>query len=105
MHLPEFLHEADGEIRLAGHRIGLYHVIDRYTEGYTAEMLREEFPSLPLDLIGRVIAFYHNHKAEVDTYVTEYRAELDRQEAATPRTIDWEELRRRFEAMPGGEKK
>ena len=105
MQLPDFLREADGEIRLTGSRISLYHVVDRYTEGYTAEMLREEFPTLAPDLIQKVIAFYHDNKAEVDAYVAEYRAELERQEAATPRTIDWEELRRRFEAMQRGEKK
>ena len=82
MELPSYLQHADGEIRLAGHRIGLFHVVDRYEEGYSPEMIREEFPTLPLALIHRVIAFYLENQQEVGAYVTHYRAELDRQEAA-----------------------
>jgi hypothetical protein len=37
--LPEFLTDAGGEIVLSGHRIGLYHVVQRYNEGDSAEML------------------------------------------------------------------
>jgi hypothetical protein len=40
MTLPEFLTQSEaGEIRLAGHRIGLFHVVRRYNEGYSPEML------------------------------------------------------------------
>ena len=44
MTLPDFLCDDDGEIRLRGHRIGLYHVVARYNEGYSAEMLACQFP-------------------------------------------------------------
>jgi uncharacterized protein (DUF433 family) len=83
MNLPEFLVDhPDGEIRLTGHRIGLYHVVDRYQDGYSPEMLAELYPTLPLALIHKVIAFYLENQAEVDAYVAAYRAELERQEAA-----------------------
>lgn len=37
MDLPDFLHEdADGEIRLKGHRIRLIDVAARYDEGHSA---------------------------------------------------------------------
>lgn len=81
MTLPNFLtQDDDGEIRLTGHRINLYSVIDRYQEGYSPEMLAEEYPTLPLALIHHVIAFYLDNQAEVDAYVTAYRDELERQE-------------------------
>ncbi|HEV3144718.1 MAG TPA: DUF433 domain-containing protein [Gemmataceae bacterium] len=82
MNLPDFLNERQpGEIALTGHRIGLYTIVRDYTEGKSAEQLHEEYPTLPLDLIQKVIAFYLANKTEVDEYVAAYRAELERQEA------------------------
>ena len=63
--LPDFLtREATGEIRLSGHRIGLFHVVHYYNEGYSAEMLVCQFPTLPLALIHKVIGFYLENKAD-----------------------------------------
>jgi len=83
MNLPESLTRgSNGEIRLTGHRIDLYHVVQSYNEGHTAEMLHHEYPTLPLALIYNVLAFYWENKAEVDSYAAEVEAEIDRQEAA-----------------------
>ncbi len=83
MNLPEFLTRGHlGEIRLTGHRIELYHVMKSFNEGHTAEMLHHEYPTLPLGLIYKVLAFYFENKGDVDRYVTEVENELDRQEAA-----------------------
>ncbi len=82
MTLPDYLtRDPDGEIRLTGHRIGLYTVVRSYREGRSAEQIAEEFPSLPLSLVYEVLAFYFANKAEVDAYVDAYAAELARQEA------------------------
>src|SRR5262245_13564676 len=95
MNLPDFLVEVPyGAIRLAGHRIDLIHVIEPYNEGYSAEMLAFEYPTLSLSLIYKVLAFYLENRDEVDAYVARCRAELDRQEAQAPR-VDLEELKRR----------
>jgi uncharacterized protein (DUF433 family) len=84
LELPEFLTEwPNGEIVLAGHRIGLYSIIDRHQGGSSVAVIHEEFPSLETDLIQRVIDFGESHRAQVDAYVAEYQAELDRQEAAS----------------------
>src|SRR4051794_496492 len=73
MNLPEFLIDhPDGEIRLTGHRIGLYDVISFHQDRYTAAMLHEQYPSLPLPLIRQVLDFYRENQAEVDAYVAEY---------------------------------
>ena len=94
--LPDFLTEAPyGEIRLTGHRIGLYHLVSPYREGHTAEMLHEQFPTLSLELIRKVLAFYEENKAEVDAYVAAEKAELDRQRAYLPTRLNLEELLRR----------
>ncbi|MGO9600178.1 MAG: DUF433 domain-containing protein [Isosphaeraceae bacterium] len=76
--LPDCLHwSPDGEIRIAGHRIGLYHLIVHYAEGNTPEMLLCQFPTVPLVVIHKVIVFYLENRQAVDRYIAEYRAELD----------------------------
>ncbi len=85
MNLPDFLTlHPYNEISLTGHRIGLYTVMRCYKKGYTAERIVEEFPSLELDHVKKVIAFALENWEEVDAYVEAYRAEIARQEALPP---------------------
>ncbi len=99
MNLPDFLRRDDfGEIFLAGHRITLYHVIKDYQAGDGAETLAASYPTLPLALVHKVIAFYLENQAAVDQYVAEARAEIDRQAAAPQRGPNLAELQRRLEA-------
>ena len=82
MILPHFLQREAGEefIRLAGHRIGLAHVVRLYNEGISAEMISTYFPTLELPLVYRVITFYFENRDDVDAYVAADDAELRRQE-------------------------
>jgi uncharacterized protein (DUF433 family) len=99
MELPDFLYEsAYGEIRLKGHRIGLLHIVECYQEGCSAEAIQCEYPTLPLALIHKVIAFYLENQAEVDAYVARCRAELDQQAVAPHKGPSMAELRRRMAA-------
>ena len=83
--LPDFLtRDPDGEVRLTGHRIGLYSVVDRYRQGHSAEQIRAEFPALTLSHLYKVLGFYLDNQSEVDAYVDAYRAEIDRQAAEPP---------------------
>jgi uncharacterized protein (DUF433 family) len=85
MHLPEFLtRDADGEIRLSGHRIGLYTVARLRQEGRSAQQIAEELPSIPRALLDQVIAFCASNEPEVDAYVAAYRAELERLASSGP---------------------
>jgi uncharacterized protein (DUF433 family) len=85
MILPDFLtlHKY-GEISLTGHRIGLFTVVRDYQEGSSAEQIAEEYPTLSLELIQKVLDFYQANRKEVDEYVTSYQAEIDRQASAPP---------------------
>ncbi|WP_374688272.1 DUF433 domain-containing protein [Promineifilum sp.] len=56
-------------IRIKGHRIGLEDVIDLYHQGYSAEQVALEFPSLTLEEIYATFAYYLHNKAEVDAYL------------------------------------
>ncbi len=95
MNLPDFLDEQDGDIRLTGHRIGLYDVIRDFTEGDCAEMIACRYPSLRLSHIYKVIAFYLENQREVDEYVAAYTAELEEM-SRNGRHIDLEQLRQRL---------
>jgi uncharacterized protein (DUF433 family) len=110
MNLPHFLSEPDpGEIVLTGHRIGLYTIVRGYNDGLSPEALHDEYPTLSLELIQGVIAFYLENKVEVDAYVADYRAELERQEALYGRRDLRAKLRERFaqlypgQPLPGSE--
>jgi uncharacterized protein (DUF433 family) len=99
MTLPDFLtSDTGGEILLAGHRVTLHHVIKDYREGYSAETLAAACPTLPLALVHKVLAFYLENQPEVDRYVAETRAEIERQAAAPPRGPSAAELQRRLAA-------
>jgi len=74
MNLPDYLTRDDfGEIRLTGHRIGLYTVVRCFKEGWSADRMNEEFPSLPVALINQVLGFYQANQAEADAYVNACR--------------------------------
>jgi uncharacterized protein (DUF433 family) len=104
MNLPDFLtQDPYGYIHLVGHRIGLRHVVELYQEGYSPEMIVDHFPTLPLALIYRVIAYYLENQAETDAYVTRCRAEVDRQASVPQSGPSHEELRRRMETLRRGE--
>ena len=99
MQLPEFLTEwPHGEIMLTGHRIGLYHLVHFYNEGYSPEMLAEQFPTLSLALIHKTIGYYLENKADVDAYVAKIRTALD-QQRAKGNHVDAQLLRERLESL------
>lgn len=99
MRLPDFLNrDADGEIRLRGHRIRLIDVAARYEEGHGAEAIATDlYPGLDLARVHKVLAFYLEHEAEVRELMRS-NADAMRHLIAEPRTTPtWPELRRRME--------
>ena len=105
MHLPDFLSQDDrGYIHLLGHRVGLEDVTHFFREGESPEMLHLRFPTVPLPLLYKVIAFYLENQGEVDAYCQQQAAEVARQRAAPSSGPSLDELRRRREAkrLPQG---
>ena len=99
MKLPDFLvQDADGYIHLAGHRIGVQDVTYFYNEGCSAEELCGIFPTLPLSLIHKVIAFYLDNRADVDRHTAACETEIERQRTLAANGPDLAELRRRLAA-------
>ncbi len=69
----------DGEVRVTGRRIGLFHIVKaNRVLGESPATIAAEFELAP-ELVGEVLAFAEQYQAEVGAYVAEYQAELDRQ--------------------------
>jgi uncharacterized protein (DUF433 family) len=102
--LPDFLFRTDsGSRRFVGHRIDLYHVVTLYQDGYTADMIADHLPTLPLAVIHKAIAYYLENRSDVETYVRGTRAEIERQMALPQYGPSREELLRRWNARPRAE--
>jgi uncharacterized protein (DUF433 family) len=95
--LPDFLvADAEGFIRVTGQRIGYHHLVARFNEGCSAEMLWEEFPTLPLATIYKLIAFHLEHLPESNAYVAQCHDDVQQQAALPSATPNLAELRRRL---------
>ena len=103
MQLPEFLiQQPSGSVRLTGHRIALEHLVYFYNQGYAPEMILGQFPSLSLALIHKVIAYYLEHQAEIDSYMSARETDISKQRATAMTTSpDLAELRRRVSQLSG----
>lgn len=100
MNLPDFLTIDDGGfISLTGHRIGLHHVVRVYEEGCSPEMIVGHFPTLPLALVHKVIAFYLENERDVADYVAAHDRDIERQMSQPRTTPALEQLRARLEAQ------
>lgn len=100
MTLPDYLETDDGGfIHMTGHRIGLHNLVRMYADGSSSEMIAAHYPSLPLALIHRVIAFYLDNQTEVDNYVAAHDQEIEQQTAAGQKTPTITELRQRLQRM------
>jgi len=81
----EFLSPDD--IRIRGHRIGIDDVLYYYLEGYTAEEIGANLPTLSQEEIYATITYYLRNRSEIDAYllrVAEWREEHYREWAADP---------------------
>jgi uncharacterized protein (DUF433 family) len=102
MKLPAFLVDhPDGEIRVKGHRISLPDIICFYNEGYSAERLALEYPTLSLATIHKVIAFYLENRKECDRYAKKHERDAERYLRSLPnyKPITTTEIRRRLEQL------
>ena len=96
--LPDILEEVDGEYKVKGHRITLYHIVTAFNERWIGpHSMVFHYPTLSLYEIEKVLEFYRANQEAVLDYVRRYKAVLEEQYQAGNK-IDLEELRRRFEA-------
>lgn len=84
--LPIRLDEG-GTYRVGPTRVRLDSVVFLYNQGSSAEQIVAEYPSLQLADVHLVIAYYLNHKSDVEAYLAVRQQEAD-------------ELRTKIEALP-----
>ncbi len=77
MDRPDFLDDRYGEVRLAGDRVSLFNAIAFYRQGYSAETIRERFPTLPMVLIHEALGFYWENHGAFDDDRARTRHRLD----------------------------
>lgn len=72
---------APDNVRVRGTRIDLSLVVDDYMEGQLPEQTQLNYPTLELEAIYGVIAYYLGHREVVDQYVTARKREAREVEA------------------------
>ena len=90
----------EGSLRIAGTRITLDAVIQSFHDGGTPEEICQDFPTLSLAQVYDLLAFYLNHREDVDRYLTE-QTQLGatiQQELRSQYTIFLADLRHRLAA-------
>jgi uncharacterized protein (DUF433 family) len=99
----EYIEQRDGGYYLAGIRVSLDSIVYAFNEGRSPEAIQEEFPSVRPSQIYGAIAFYLDHKDEVDSYLaaTEREFEAGGMPMAQADPALWERIER-ARAKSGG---
>ncbi len=78
----EYVEQRDGLYYISATRISLDSTVYAFREGCSPETICEDFEGLTLEQVFGAIAYYLDHQAEVDSYLSERKqhwAELERQ--------------------------
>lgn len=79
MHLEEYFDFINADtIRIHGQRVDIAHVLAYYQEGYGAEIIALELPSLSLEEIHATITYYLRNQATIDHYLERRLARAER---------------------------
>jgi uncharacterized protein (DUF433 family) len=103
MDLPDCLERLeDGSIRISGHRVSLYHVLDALYANHDSDAIEDLFPTIPPGKLKQAIDFCKNHEELMGFFHEEQRRaaeayRLSRTESGPTR----DELRRRMEEKTG----
>ncbi len=64
----EYVEQRNGGYYVARTRVSLDSVVYSFNEGQSPEAIQEDFPVLKRSQVYGAIAFYLDHKAEIDRY-------------------------------------
>jgi uncharacterized protein (DUF433 family) len=92
----DFVERRDGGFYLIGSRVPIDRIVWEYHNGEDPETIQSHYPTLSLEQVNGAIAFYLNHKDEVEQVIEERRREEDAYIAAHPTPPD---IKERFERM------
>ena len=91
----------NGAYRIAGTRVSLDSVVYAYRRGELPEGIVVSFPSLTLAQVHGALAFYLDHRAEIDAYLQQNEADFEamRQAARAKDPAFYEKLARLRQEM------
>ena len=72
--LPECLEQVDGGIRITGHRVSLFRILDAIFDGVSIERMSEMFPTIPPCQLSDVVTFCNQQIEVMRSYHVEQRA-------------------------------
>ena len=67
----------DGVIRVANTRVTLDTVVAAHRDGYTADEIARQYPTLKLADVYAIIGYFIRHRAEVEIYLLERQVQSD----------------------------
>jgi uncharacterized protein (DUF433 family) len=73
----DYVEQRNGGYYVSGVRISLESVVCSFNRGQSPEAIQENFPLLKLSQIYGAIAFYLDHKAEIDQYIEDTEREFE----------------------------
>jgi uncharacterized protein (DUF433 family) len=65
----EYVKQQGEDYVLAGSRVSLASVVAAWKDGFSAESIRDEFPTLHLEQVYGAITYYLHNQAEIDAYL------------------------------------
>ena len=86
----------DGVLRVTGSRVTLDSIVDQFKSGATAEQIQEDFPSVTLNDIYSLIAYYLQHSGSVEDYLREQALAAKEVRRELERNLETKELRERL---------
>jgi uncharacterized protein (DUF433 family) len=66
---------AENDIRVKGTRVGIEHILSAYLSGNQPEEIALEFPTVTLEQVHGVIAYYLRNRSETDAYLQKWLKE------------------------------
>jgi len=90
----EYVEQRNGGYYVSGVRVSLDSVICSFNRGESPDAIQENFPLLKLSQIYGAIAFYLDHRAEIDQYLEDTMREFEgsAQPMSETNPILWEKL-------------
>lgn len=92
----DYIERRETGLYIVGSRVPIDRVVWEYRNGEDPETIQSHYPTLSLEEVNGAIAFYLNHKDEVEHAMEERRRAEDAYTAAHPAPP---EIKQRFERM------
>jgi uncharacterized protein (DUF433 family) len=70
-HITKVAGVCGGRPCIDGTRVRVLNIVYLLREGYSPEQMLEQYPSLSLAQIHAALAYYYDHKEEVESYIKE----------------------------------